>query len=189
METIVIAQIILCIVFILITIATYFILGAKILTANILLLSLYAVVVPLIFFTFGKFIEGKITENEVSRLLNETLRIYTDFGGVVPGTINIPVDTSADDKAEKNNNQLIKVSLAVLIPFMILGIGMSFLVFIYSKENFKYKRVVMEDFILILIIVAVELAFFSGITYNYRYIDKNKVVVHALEEIKKKVPP
>jgi len=188
METIVISQIILCIVFILITVATYFILGAKILTANILLLSLYAVVVPIIFFTFGKFIEGKITENEISRLLNETLRVYRDFGGRLPNNINIPVDKSQDEEAEKNNKQLITVSLAVLIPFMILGIGFSYLVFIYSKEQFKYKRVIMEDSILILIIVIVELAFFSGITYNYRYIDKNKVIANALTEIKKKIP-
>ena len=46
----------------------------------------------------------------------------------------------------------------------------------------------MEDSILILIIVIVELAFFSGITYNYRYIDKNKVIANALTEIKKKIP-
>ena len=105
METIVITQIILSFVFVLITVSTYFLLGAKILTANIFLLSLYAIVVPVIFFTFGKFIEGKITENEIERILDETIRIYKDFGGHIP-PVNIPVDTDADDKAEKNNNQL-----------------------------------------------------------------------------------
>ena len=91
------------------------------------------------------------------------------------------------EDVEKNNNQLITLSLSVLIPFMIIGIALSYIIFIYSKEKFRFKRIVMEDFILILIIIGVEMAYFGGITYNYRYLDKNKIIAHTLTEIKNKI--
>ena len=69
---------------------TYYTLGLKIFLSNLMLLGLYAFIVPCIFFTYGSWIEKMIVESQVNRLVDRLDTNVKNYGTTIP-SININV--------------------------------------------------------------------------------------------------
>lgn len=175
------------IVAVLLLFLTYKVLGSQVLSSNLFILGIYIFIVPVLFFTYGDFIEKRVAEKEIKRFLNNNLQLLKLFPGV-EGLISdltptTPGNNPADAETKKNNDDLIKYSLIVSGAIMFLFVLFSYLIW-RSKRKFSYKRMMIKNGILLTLVVIVEIIFFTLIAGNYRIINDNEVLEELFKSMK-----
>lgn len=167
------------IVAVLLLFLTYKVLGSQVLSSNLFILGIYILIVPVLFFTYGDFVEKRVAEKEIKRFLNNNLQLLKLFPGVEAAisdlTPTTPGNNPADAETKKNNEDLIKYSLIVSGSIMVLFVLFSYLIW-RSKRKFSYKRMMIKNGILLTLVVIVEIIFFTLIAGNYRIINDNEVL-------------
>lgn len=169
-----------------ILIITYFVLGLKILISNMMLLGMYAFIVPCLYFTFGSYIEKLIVEKQINNLIDQVLNETNQFGVALPN-ININVSYAEDDIVEQKNKKLIEESFITTTVFSFIFILFTYFLYKVIKNNYNYSHIVFENLIILLFIIIVELLFFGFIVRNYRTLDSNVVSAIILNDIGEKM--
>lgn len=170
--------------------STFGLFGIKGLTSSIFMLSVYLMVVPILFFTYGAYIEKQIVKNQVDRLINNIKESADELGYNSIPNIEIPEDKDLDSEVKKENEKLIKNAFTYLsIAFvggLILTVGLWYLA---KRRNngFNYKHMAIENLGLLLLVVITEIVFFGVITKNYRTLDSNRITRFTIQEIAKKL--
>lgn len=166
--------------------ATYYLLGIGALTSNIFMLAIYSIFVPILFFTYGAYIEKQIVKKQVVRVVENLTSSAEDLGYSIPD-IEIPLNSSLDETVEKNNSDLLKTAFLYLSVGFIGGIVLSIGLWYYSKKKFNYAHMAYENLALLLLVAITELAFFGVVSRNYRSLDSNKLKRYILLELAKKL--
>ncbi len=174
------------IVFFVLLILTYYLLGIRALSSNIFMLAIYTMFVPILFFTYGAYIEKKIVKSQVERLVESFTSNVTELGFNIPN-IEIPIDKSLDSEVKKNNDELLKRAFLYLTIGFLGGIILSVILWIYAKKKFKFKHLVYENFALLLLVAITEIAFFGVISRNYRSLDSNEIKKYTLVKLSEKL--
>lgn len=168
--------------------STYYFLGLKALITNTMMLGMYAFIVPCLFFTFGDWVEGKVVDNQINRLLDETVGDIEAFGVTLP-SINVPIDDSEDEKVAKSNQKLIVLSFAFVITLAFLCFAITYILWRFMKNNFSYNHIFKENLIILGFIILVELLYFGVIVKNYRSLDSNALISKILNDLGAKFDP
>jgi hypothetical protein len=166
--------------------STYYFLGIRALSSNIFMLSIYTMFVPILFFTYGAYIEKQIVKDQVERLVDSFTSNVKVLGYTIPD-VNIPVDKSLDDTVKKNNTDLLKRAFTVLTVGFAGGVALSVVLWRYAKERFEFMHMVYENLGLLLLVAITEVVFFGVISRNYRSLDSNAIKKYILEELAAKL--
>lgn len=164
---------------------TYYTLGLKIFLSNLMLLGLYAFIVPCIFFTYGAWIEKLIIDKQINGLVDELESDVNNYGTTIP-PININVDKSQDDSVEEDNKKLLESAFIVVTIFTFLVLAVTYFLKRYLKDPKEYKTILYENLVILFFIVIVELLFFGFITRKYRTLDSNTIISLTLRELGEK---
>lgn len=169
-------------------VVTYTTLGTEGLASNIFMLAIYSMFVPILFFTYGAYIEKQIVRSQVERLINNFTEDATKLYGPMP-SINFPQssDTEMDNKVKKSNDEIMKEAFIYLTVGFICGVLLSVVIWKYAKKKFSFRHLVYENFALLLLVAITEIAFFGIVSRNYRTLDANEVKRFILTEIAKKL--
>lgn len=165
---------------------TYYFLGLGALTSNIFMLAIYSMFVPILFFTYGAYIEKQIVRKQVVRLIENLTKEAKSLGYNIPD-IEIPINKSLDTKVKENNDDLIKKAFLYLSVGFVGGIAVTIALWYYSKKKFDYKHMAYENFGLLFLVAITEIAFFGVVSRNYRTLDSNKIKKFILTEVAKKL--
>ena len=174
------------IILLILLLITYYSLGIQALSSNIFMLSIYAMFVPILFFTYGAYIEKQIVKNQVERLVESFTSDAKNLNIGIP-PIDIPVDKKFDSSVKKINDDLIKKSFTILTIGFIVGVILSLVLWKYAKKTFNFKHLVYENFSLLLLVAITEIIFFGVISRNYRTLDSNGIKRYILEKIADKI--
>ena len=142
--------------------------------------------VPILFFTYGAYIEKNIVKDQIERLVDNFTSDATDLGYIIPD-ISIPVDSSLDSKVKENNDDLLKRAFTYLTVGFAGGIAISVVLWKFAKQKFRFRHLVYENFALLLLVAITELAFFGIISRNYRTLDSNKIKKFILTQLSEKL--
>lgn len=164
---------------------TYYFLGLKSLITNLMLLGLYTLLVPCLYFTFVSWIEKEVVENQISDVATSIKNDADNLGATLP-SLNITVDKSADKKTKDNNNKLIKEAFIFSSVFAFISVAATYLLTKFSKKDISFRFIAYENFLILVFIIVVELLFFGLVVKNYKTVDTNNVIGLALEELSKK---
>lgn len=174
-------------IFIAITIASYFLLAYKLFVSNIFVISSYLLIVPSLFFTYGAYIEKEIVKTQIVRIIGELKDSAAVIGVALP-KINIVANKALDKKVEESNKELIKYAVITLILGSLFGYSVATYLW-WRKPNFNVGHMVARDFLLLLLIIVTEVLFFTVITKNFRTIDANMIKYTILNDLAKKSKP
>ena len=167
--------------------ATYYLLGIKALTSNIFMLAIYSMFVPILFFTYGAYIEKDIVRKQVVRLIDNLTSSVKDLAPAAIPDIDIPISKDLDETVKESNSKLIKKAFLYLSVGFVGGIAVTLALWIYAKKNFNYKHMAYENFALLVLVAITEIAFFGVVSRNYRTLDSNKIKYYILTEVAKKL--
>lgn len=166
--------------------ATYYLLGIKALTSNIFMLAIYSMFVPILFFTYGAYIEKQIIKKQVVRLIENLEESAKDLDFTIPN-VDIAVDKTLDESVKKNNRELIKIAFGYLTAGFLGGIILTILLWHFASKQFNYKHMVYDNISLLVLVAITEIVFFGVVSRNYRTLDSNKIKKFILEELSKKL--
>ena len=164
--------------FVLVMIALYMI-GINILSSSLFIVGFYSIIVILLFFTLGTYIEKLSVNNQLDMFINEFTNqiqgfINTNGGKILP---NIPDNfkhNKDDDEIEESNRQILYEAIAFGVIVFFVCLLFSFLLWKF-KCRFNYKNMLYHNFILLFFVVVVEVIYFFCLSKNYRILDKNKL--------------
>jgi hypothetical protein len=181
-------EIYLIILLIVCIIITYFIFGPKTCFSNMMLLFIYLIVVPTLFFTYVVHIEKIVVGKQIDKLF-KTIKTNTDDFNISMPNVNLNVDKSDDKNVDKLNSKIIKKAFLIIVPIFIVGLILTYL--LCKVYKIDYLNLVKNNLILLIIIVFIEMCFFTFISKNYRSLDSNKISNYTLLKIsdKMKVSP
>jgi hypothetical protein len=166
---------------------TYVVMGIEVLASNIFMLSIYSMFVPILFFTYGAYIEKQIVRSQVTRLIDNFTSDATKLGYTIP-KVTFPVpDSEMDQKVKKLNKEIMEEAFIYLSVGFIAGVALSVVLWKYAKTKFNFKHLAYENFALLLLVAITEIAFFGIVSRNYRTLDANEVKRFMLTEIAKKL--
>lgn len=187
MEMSTVYQIMAIIIFIITTIFSYFLLSYKLFISNLFIISSYLIVVPSLFFTYGSYIEQQVVKTQIIRIIDDIKDSAYILGITIP-SLDITIDKSLDAQVEKQNRELIIMAVITLMIASFIGY-ISVIYLWWRKKSFSFKGMLVRDVILLLLIVLVEIIFFTVVSKNYRSIDVNTVKYHILTDLANKVNP
>ena len=169
------------------SVASYFLLSYKLFVSNLFIISTYLIIVPLLFFTYGSYIEKQIVKSQIIRIIQELKSSANVIGFQIPN-IDITVDKKLDDLVEENNTKLLKLAAITLVIGSVVG----YLMVVYLwwiRQSFSFTHMIRKDLLLLLLIVITEILFFTVISKNYRTIDANLVKYIILSDLAQKSKP
>lgn len=168
--------------------ATYIGLGVEALASNVFMLAIYSMFVPILFFTYGAYIEKQIVKSQVQRLIDNFTSDARKLGYTIP-PVSFPdsSDPAMDKQIQESNDAIMKDAFTYLAVGFVAGILLSVVLWRYAKKRFNFKHLVYENFALLLLVAITEIAFFGIITRNYRTLDANEVKRFILTELADKL--
>ena len=159
-------------------IITYFTLGVKYLSSNLFTVGVYAFIVPILFFTYGGYVEKRVAKNELDRFIKNNLDLFKFLmSPTAPPSVPQDADVGdnpADAETKKTNQELIKYSLIATAVIMVLFVSISYGLW-NNNRKFSYKRMMIQNGIVLTLVVAVEIIFTTLIAGNYRQLDSNRI--------------
>jgi len=164
---------------------TYYTLGVKTLSSNLFIVGIYSFIVPILFFTYGRYIEKKVAEHELNRFIKNNLELFKFLLPSVAGSVNQNAnigDNPADEETEKTNNELVKYSLIITSVIMVVFVSASYLLWINLRKN-SYRRMMIQNGIILTLVVAVEIIFTTLIAGNYRQLDSNRIKEELFKQL------
>ncbi len=162
-------------------------LGNRAFSSNLFMISIYAMLVPILFFTYGSYIEKLVVEKQIQKVVDQIKEVPERVGFPLPN-VSIPEpDESDDDYVKDKNEQLVSTAFIVLTCGFLGGVFLSYLLWVYAVDNFSWKRIIYANLGLLLLITIVEIAFFGVVTLNYRVLDTNSLIKNSLDKIADKI--
>jgi hypothetical protein len=161
--------------------------GSALLIANVLLhVILMAVVISLVFFTYGAQIEKKVVTSQVDNLVTD---ITADLKAVLTdeqkqlfqrafSTLTPPDMSKEDEEAAANNRALIKRALIVVGTVFAVGVALVILLAVIFK--FSFWDLLAENVIVLLAAAATEFLFLSFFAKNFVSLDPNMVKAEVI---------
>jgi len=171
------------ILFFLLLFATYYLLGTQALSSNIFMLSIYSMFVPILFFTYGAYIEKQIVKSQIERLIDNLTSNAKELDIGIPPMPHLDPNKNLDLKVKKDNDDLLKKAFITLSIGFVGGLIISMSLWKFAKQTFNFKHLVYENFSLLFLVAITELVFFGVVTKNYRTLDTNGIKKHILEQI------
>lgn len=181
----VIVELISIVIFIICFFLIYLLFGKKIFINNIILISSYVIIVPIIFFSFGSYIEKIVIKKQIVKLVNKIKYITSKFNINLNNEIKIKVNKEDDANVKKNNKTIIRK--AFIISSIIFIIGFIISLSLAKINNIKFIPILKYNLIILFAIIVVELLFFSLISKNYRSVDSNDIIKYIILEIANKM--
>ena len=164
---------------------TYLLLGIKALTSNIFMLSIYTMFVPILFFTYGAYIEKETVRGQTERLVDSMLEDVNRAGIQNSAIPRVTEDTSMDDTVKQINDGIIKNAFMYTGIALAGGVVLSILLWKIAKEKFDLSHIIYENFGLLFLVAVTEIAFFGLVSRNYRTLDTNEIKVYILDKLVK----
>ena len=159
---------------------------------SILLVSCYSLIIGILFFTYGAYIEKLAIEEQLSTITQKIKKSEAAATDLNPD-YNFPSfpkpvpNNELDKQVEKNNKKILEDSLAVLFSFFFFGVLVFYLIYKYTdSKDINLKRLLEEVAIIAVIIIIIEIAFSYGITKNYRALKANDILVNFNTSIQEK---
>ena len=166
--------------------------------STLLMLGTYAAFVGLFFFTYGRYSERKVIDNQISILTKDLTSDFVFFANEASpqalkelqkniGNVKLPDMTAADAAVTANNNKLIKEAVTMLsITFCVcLVIGISLWYFSGKKRGIKISSILVKTSFLMAVVMVVEFLFFTLVTQNFRPVDPNVVKTYFIDSLDK----
>lgn len=159
---------------------------------SILLVSCYSLIIGILFFTYGAYIEKLAIEEQLSTITKKIKKSEAAATDLNPD-YNFPSfpkpvpNNELDKQVEKNNKKILEESLLVLFSFFFFGVLVFYLIYKYTdSKDINLKRLLEEVAIIAVIIIIIEIAFSYGITKNYRALKANDILVNFNTSIQEK---
>jgi hypothetical protein len=137
-------------------------------------IALIAVIIPVIFFTYGTYLQKKVIRFEISKILYDALRPYIPV--VVKHMSTVQVENTAgkiSDSQDKRNKEY-EMKAALYLGIMSIVSIIIFFILCYFNGRIPIE-LLGENIVLVLSVVATELIFFTYIAANYRPIDIDEI--------------
>lgn len=173
------------IIFIICLFIIFLLFGKKIFINNILIISSYVIIVPIIFFSFGSYIEKIAIKKQIIRLINKIKYINSKFNIDLNNEIKLEVNKEDNVNVKKINKTIIRK--AFFISSIIFIIGLIISLYMAKINNMKFIPILKYNSIILLIIIIVELLFFSLISKNYLSIDSNDILRYIIIQLANKM--
>lgn len=166
--------------------------GRNKLSSNLFLISLYTVLIVILFFTYGNFIEQESTKSQLDYLIDSQTSslqsiIKSTSGGVnfinndLIKSISSQSDT-IDDEVKKNNTKALYESIIFASIIFIVGVSASYLLWKKNGKN-TYSTMVYHNLIMLLFVFIVEIVYFSCLSKNYRTIKTNEIYFNLYDQL------
>lgn len=154
----------------------YFTFPITYLLSAIFLISLYALLVPSLFFTFGAYIERKSLELQIDRVVNVFTTVANSLNINITD-LNVPEDESNDD-IESRNRKIIEEAFLMMGILFAGGICTGLLLYYKFKTKFDLNlvKIVRSTLFILVAIIIIELAYFGLIVRNYRSLSTNDII-------------
>lgn len=141
-------------------------------------IGLIAVIIPIIFFTYGLKLQHKVVNNEISKVLHDALMPYMAL--VTKGMTTVEVQEVTKSISEKQLESNAKIRKKA---YTYLGLLFGFCIFMFLclcvlAGTFPVQ-VIIENLILVTFVGLTEIVFFTFIAANYRPINLEKIRVEV----------
>lgn len=167
-----------------------FLLSEEVISA-IMNIVFIATFIGIFFFTYGKYIEEKIVQDQVKFLVDE---LSGNIHNILPQSTkdsiknklnNIDTNTfkHLDKEVEDNNKKLLKLATFVLTTLFI--ITMSFCYSICRSRYYDFGEMVKSNLTILFFIALTEFIFLTFVAQSFRSADPNFVKYSILTNIKK----
>lgn len=163
--------------------------GFSFMLANIILhITLISTAIVLLFFLYSaKIIEPAVITNQIDRIINDTTKdmkifLTDDQKKEISAAFKDlqPPDMSKEDaEVREKNDKLLKKSQRLLAVGLIIGISISLALSYVGK--FSFMELLKENFLALLVVIAVEISFLTFFAKNYRTLDENMILKGLIE--------
>ena len=123
-------------------------------------------------------------QNQINLIIQKMEILKNNFNKKLTSKINnIQPDKETEKKIKKNNEEIFKKSLNVLLYINLFCIFLLFALVIYNRYDFVYY--LKKNIILGIFVIITELLFLYIISKKYVYIDKKYVIMETMKKILK----
>lgn len=162
--------------------------GLKILSNTLFLISIYILVLSLVFFTIGLYTEKKVIKHNIDFILDKTLTI------IKPKNILVLTKKQKDELNEQNelikkdNNKIIMKASISFGLFVLVTLISSIVIWKYSNstmEEFK-QFIILKNSIVLVVVIIVQILFYLFVIGENRPIGLYDLILKLLEKFNKK---
>lgn len=164
---------------------------------SILFMSgIYSITVACLFFTYGKMIEQKVVDKNITFLLDnfmdEAFQLLRESDKKVIleklKTMDLSKFKKADETVDANNKKIILKAIKYISIFASVAIILSMGIWYFSKVSYKEYAidVVGKSFLFLFIIIIFQILFLSLISKNYKSLDPSVIKHFIVDKFKKK---
>jgi flagellar biosynthesis protein FlhB len=152
--------------------------------ANLLMgITLFTVFVSIFYFTYASHVEGEIITNQINNLVDNFTENFNVYDIKLPTKPLSPPDMSdKDESVEKNNKGLINDAIKSVGIFAAVCIFICMM--LYYFYGYNLKRLLIDNFILILFVAFTEYFYITFISANFQSLDTNEVKLNIIRKIK-----
>lgn len=185
-------------VFIITLIIFSYIYGIKNLPSLFFLITMYTCIIVIIYFTYGQYISKKLVDKQIYYVFKGFTKYNVIFKDYFDKIFNYEkIDIANDNNIEKKNKTIINNIKYLLSLILVIGITISFSIYLYTKNykldlnnNYNYfinyvNDVVKENAIILIIIIIIQLLFNYFITRNYVPLENNEILKILTDNIVK----
>ena len=164
---------------------TYYLFGSQVLSSNLFIIGVYTLLVPLLFFSYGKYTEKRVAKKELNRFIKNNLELFKFLNPGISDSVNKNAnigDNPIDEETKKTNSELIKYSLIASSIIMVLFVGLSYILW-FNVKNKKFNIMMAQNSLILLLVVIVEIIFTTLIAGNYRQLDDNRIKKELFKQL------
>jgi hypothetical protein len=155
---------------------------------SICFVGIMSCLITIIFFTFGKYIEKKIVENNISYLINNLVgdlpkMLNSELKKSINDALNSPTKTDEDEKNRViNSNKSLQIKAFISIS-IILVICLTISYIIARKINIKFSMVLAQAILLSIGVGLIEILFMYFVSLKYIIVDPSQSKKILLDKI------
>jgi len=178
--------------FILVSLVYYF--SRNKLSSNLFLISLYTVLIVVLFFTYGSYIEKVSIKNQINYIIDEQTSTLQSIIKSTTSGINFsdndliksipPQNKNLDDETKKNNTKALYEAIIFASVVFIIGVSLSYLLWKKNGKN-TFSIMVYHNLIILVFVFIVELVYFACLSKNYRSMKTNEIYYNFYDELVK----
>lgn len=161
--------------------------GLKILSNTLFLISIYILVLSLVFFTIGLYTEKKVIKKNIDFVLDKTLSI------IKPRKLLHLTKKQEDDLNEQNelikndNNKIIMKASISFGLFVLVTLILSIIIWKYTKSTMQeFKQfIIIKNSIILVFVIIVQIIFYLFVIGENRPIGLYDLILKLLEKLNK----
>lgn len=157
----------------------------------ILNITFVSTIIGVLFFTYGKGVEQAIVKDQseyISKSMATDLKVFfpDKTRQSIASQLTVPDMSAADADVETSNSQLELTAKKVLGCVFVVGVIITLIICWFGKVN--KTHVFVEAGVILVFVIATEVAFLNLIGRNYKSADPNHVKCEILRSIKSAFP-